>query len=73
MSELLSKEAARPHSPWALEISQKLPTGTLVSSDACIAILKDFLGGLPQCDERIILLDGFPRNIDQARKFDEVG
>ncbi|KAI4169395.1 MAG: hypothetical protein LQ348_007277 [Seirophora lacunosa] len=71
MSDLLRWEEKRPHSPWAEEIQSKLPTGTLVSSDACIFVLGYFLRGLPDDPSRKIILDGFPRNLDQARKFEE--
>ncbi|KAL8644517.1 MAG: hypothetical protein Q9210_007215 [Variospora velana] len=71
MSDLLRWEKKRPLSPWAQEIKSKLPSGTLVSSDACIFALKYFLSGLPNDPSRKIILDGFPRNLDQARKFEQ--
>lgn len=69
MSDLLRHEAQRPDSPFADEINSKLPMGILVSSDAAIAAFKSYLDGSPHDDSRRILLDGFPRNLDQAQKF----
>ncbi|KAL8965974.1 MAG: hypothetical protein Q9197_006234 [Variospora fuerteventurae] len=71
MSDLLRWEKKRPLSPWAQEIKSKLPSGTLVSSDACIFALKYFLSGLHDNPSRKIILDGFPRNLDQACEFEK--
>ncbi|KAG7008519.1 hypothetical protein G7Y79_00005g016600 [Physcia stellaris] len=74
MSDLLRREAQRPTSPFAEEINSKLPKGILVSSDAAIAALRSYLEVLSDDKSRRILLDGFPRNLDQAQKFrQEIG
>ena len=69
MSDLLREEAERPTSLFANEINSKLPKGILVSSDATIAAFKSYLDKPTSDKSRKILLDGFPRNLDQAQKF----
>ena len=71
MSDLLREEAKKPTSPFAQEINSKLPEGILVSSDATVAAFRSYLDGSPPDSSRIILLDGFPRNHDQAKKFQQ--
>ncbi|KAL8713102.1 MAG: hypothetical protein Q9225_006822 [Loekoesia sp. 1 TL-2023] len=71
MSDLLREEAQKPGSVNAPEIDRKLPTGTLVSGDLATAVLKKFLSGLSPDTSQTILLDGFPRNLGQAQKFEE--
>ncbi|KAL8761352.1 MAG: hypothetical protein Q9184_002517 [Pyrenodesmia sp. 2 TL-2023] len=73
MSALLRQEAARPLSPWAKDINSKLSTGRAVSSETTTSILRASLDR-PPFDNSRILLDDFPRNLDQACRFeDEVG
>ena len=69
MSDLLRKEAANTASAWAEEIQSKLPKGELVSSGACMAALRSFLDSWAHEASQIILLDGFPRNMDQALQY----
>ncbi|KAL8816411.1 MAG: hypothetical protein Q9223_004569 [Gallowayella weberi] len=71
MSDLLREESKRPGSQWAQEIEAKLPTGILVSSETSTAVLDAWLDSLPQGQPTTYLLDGFPRNLDQARAFAE--
>ncbi|KAL8685640.1 MAG: hypothetical protein Q9224_005738 [Gallowayella concinna] len=71
MSDLLSAEGTRPDSQWAQEINAKLPTGVLVSSETSTAVLDAWLDSLPEGQSTTYLLDGFPRNMDQARAFVE--
>ena len=70
MSDLLREEAQRPDSPWALEVSQKLPTGVLMSGELTTAVLKRYIHGLSPTESRLHLLDGFPRSLEQAKDFD---
>ncbi|KAL8726076.1 MAG: hypothetical protein Q9166_006955 [cf. Caloplaca sp. 2 TL-2023] len=71
MSSLLKAEAERSDSPWAQEINDKLPSGTLVSSELSTAILQGWFDRMPKDQTCTYLLDGFPRNIGQANKFVE--
>ncbi|KAL8856014.1 MAG: hypothetical protein Q9178_007385 [Gyalolechia marmorata] len=71
MSDLLREERNRPGSPWAQEIKDKLPSGTLVSSELSTAVLQAWYNRQPQDHTVTYLLDGFPRNIEQAGKFAE--
>lgn len=69
MSDLLREEAKRPTSLFANEIKSKLPKGILVSSNATVAAFRSYLDEFHNDDSRSILLDGFPRNLDQAQMF----
>ncbi|KAL9591855.1 MAG: hypothetical protein Q9179_007305 [Wetmoreana sp. 5 TL-2023] len=70
MSDLLRAEAQRPGSRWAEEINQKLPTGALVGVELSTAVLRRFVDELPLWEGKTYLLDGFPRNLEQAMGFD---
>lgn len=50
--------------------NSKLSTGRAVSSDATASILRDLLDR-PPFDNSKILLDDFPRNLDQACRFED--
>ncbi|KAL8728068.1 MAG: hypothetical protein Q9181_005479 [Wetmoreana brouardii] len=71
MSDLLRAEAADPGSPWAREINEKLPNGILVSSELCVDVFSTWRSAQRRSCPRFCLLDGFPRNVDQAREFQE--
>ncbi|KAL8926840.1 MAG: hypothetical protein Q9208_002649 [Pyrenodesmia sp. 3 TL-2023] len=70
MNDLLRREAARPLSPWAKDINSKLSTGRAVSSEATTPILKDFFDRNSFAKSKI-LLDDFPRNLDQVCRFED--
>lgn len=71
MSDLLRTEMDKPDSPWAHEIKAKLPFGVLVSSELSTAVLQAWYSRLPQGHTNTYLLDGFPRDIEQAGDFAE--
>ena len=71
MSDLLRAEMDKPDSPWAQEIKAKLPFGVLVSRELSTAVLQAWYSGLPQGHTTTYLLDGFPRDIEQAGDFSE--
>ncbi|KAL8954399.1 MAG: hypothetical protein Q9183_007144 [Haloplaca sp. 2 TL-2023] len=70
MSDLLREEAKRPDSPWALEINAKLPKGELMSGKVTTAVLDRYIREVLPFDGRLLLLDGFPRNLEQAKDFE---
>ncbi|KAL8866445.1 MAG: hypothetical protein Q9174_006300, partial [Haloplaca sp. 1 TL-2023] len=72
MSDLLREEAKRPGSPWAKEINQKLPTGELMSGGLTLSVLLRYIQEDFPADGKLLLLDGFPRSIEQAKEFDEM-
>ena len=69
MSDLLRAEKDKPESPWAEEIQEKMPLGVHVSSQASTGVLQAWYNSLPQDHTKTYLLDGFPRNIEQAEAF----
>lgn len=71
MSDLLRAEKDKPDSPWAQEIKAKMPFGVLVSSEISTAVLQAWYNRLPQNHMNTYLLDGFPRDIEQAGDFAE--
>lgn len=71
MSNLLRAEKDTPDSPWAQEIMAKMPFGVLVSSEISTAVLQAWYKRLPQNQTNTYLLDGFPRDIEQADDFAE--
>lgn len=71
MSDLLRAEMDKPDSPWVQEIKAKLPFGVLVSSELSTAVLQAWYSRLPQGHTTTYLLDGFPRDVEQAGGFAE--
>ncbi|KAL8992428.1 MAG: hypothetical protein Q9169_007114 [Polycauliona sp. 2 TL-2023] len=69
MSTLLSEEMNKFDSPWAQEIKDKMPHGVHVSSAVSTAVLEAWYKSLPNDHKNTYLLDGFPRNIEQASAF----
>ncbi|KAL8976433.1 MAG: hypothetical protein Q9205_007555, partial [Flavoplaca limonia] len=69
MSDLLRAEKDKPESPWAQEILAKMPLGVHVSSQVSTSVLQAWYNSLPQDHTKTYLLDGFPRNIEQAEAF----
>lgn len=51
------------------EIKNIIDKGNLVSDEIVIEVLKDYLDNTKTTD---LLLDGFPRNISQAKKLDDI-
>ena len=71
MGDLLRDERDKPGSPWAQEINDAIYQGRLVSGELSIKVLQEhFSKGLKPRRNNVIL-DGFPRNIDQATLFEE--
>ncbi len=71
MSDLLREAKETASSPHAEEIARKLPTGNLVGGEVAISILGDFLRTFTPDSAPTILLDGLPRNIEQAQAFEK--
>lgn len=64
------REKAKDSSPLGIEINEKISNGLFVSDELIISILKERIQK-EDCSNGYIL-DGFPRNIDQAKAYDEM-
>lgn len=71
MSMILHEEETELGSPQAAELYKKLPTGTLVRGSLAVAVLEKHVKKLSGYTAKTILLDGFPRNMDQAQCFED--
>eukprot|EP00002_Diphylleia_rotans_P038789 TRINITY_DN8863_c0_g1_i1.p1 TRINITY_DN8863_c0_g1~~TRINITY_DN8863_c0_g1_i1.p1 ORF type:complete len:198 (-),score=49.26 TRINITY_DN8863_c0_g1_i1:332-925(-) len=65
--DLLRDEAKQPSSPHAKMLEQMLKEGQIVPDDITINLLQK---AITQTSKSIILIDGFPRRIDQAIEFE---
>ena len=65
----LLRSASKENSDFGNELKEKLESGNLVSDDIVIEVLNRYLA---KTDNNNLLLDGFPRNIYQAEKLDEI-
>ncbi|KAL8761354.1 MAG: hypothetical protein Q9184_002519 [Pyrenodesmia sp. 2 TL-2023] len=70
MSDLLREAERNASAAYAEEIARNLAKGTLVSGEVAMAALGEFLSTLPTNPSPTILLDGFPRDIEQAQSFE---
>jgi len=66
----LLRKAALEDSELGRNINRQLQTGGLVSDDVTLSLLKDRIH-LPDCNNGYIL-DGFPRNVEQAKIYDNI-
>ena len=71
MGDLLRDERDKPGSPWAREINDAIHQGRLVSGELSIKVLQDHFSKGLKPGRNNVILDGFPRNIDQATLFEE--
>ena len=71
MGDLLRNEKDKLSSPWAQEINDAIEQGRLVSGELSIKVLQDYFSKRLQPGRSNIILDGFPRNIEQATLFEE--
>ncbi|KAL8926842.1 MAG: hypothetical protein Q9208_002651 [Pyrenodesmia sp. 3 TL-2023] len=71
MSDLLRDAKEDASSPHAEEIARCLSTGALVSGHIATSVLEGFIHTLLPDSSQIILLDGFPRDIEQAQTFEK--
>ena len=65
----LLRETSREESDLGKEIKSIMESGKLVSDDLVLEVLNNYLN---KTDNMNLLLDGFPRNIYQATKLDEI-
>lgn len=70
VGDLLRREAARD-SPLGATVARTMQRGEIVPGEVTIALLKDELAALSGKYEGV-LIDGFPRAMDQAVTFEEV-
>lgn len=66
--ELLREEVARK-TPLGLSVANKLAQGLLVADDIVLGLIKDKITSL---GSKGFLLDGYPRNIEQARQLNRL-
>lgn len=64
------REAARKKLPWGIEADKLIRGGNFVPDNVMIPLITHTLGE-PKCDHGFIL-DGFPRNIQQAHSLTEI-
>lgn len=65
----LLRSASKDESDFGKNLKVMLESGNLVSDDIVLEVLNKYL---EKCNELNLLLDGFPRNIYQAEKLDEI-
>ena len=65
----LLRSAASNNDPLGMKLQEILKSGKLVSDDIVLEVFNNYLDNT---DNMNLLLDGFPRNIYQAEKLDEI-
>lgn len=65
----LLRNASSSETDFGKNLKQMMESGNLVSDDIVLEVLNKYL---QQCDNLNLLFDGFPRNIYQAEKLDEI-
>jgi len=65
----LLRNAASRSDEFGKKLKEMLTSGTLVSDDIVLEVFNNYIKDL---DDINLLLDGFPRNINQAKKLDEI-
>ena len=73
--ELLRKECARPDSPHAAFIKERIAQGDVVPYKLIMSLVKSEMSSALRSDRWAngigrFILDGFPRDLDQAHSFD---
>ena len=66
MGDILRAEIDKLDSPWAEQIQYQMREGGLVRSDLSMRLLHSYIFAATMAGRKKFLLDGFPRNIDQA-------
>ena len=69
MGDILRAEAKNTSSPWAEQIHQHMRDGALVGHELCVDLLLHHVSSMTMEDDETLLLDGFPRSIEQAIQF----
>src|ERR1700753_1118818 len=71
--DLLREEQDRPGSQYGEMIKEYIREGTIVPMEVTIQLLENAMGRAMQDEgKHKFLIDGFPRKMDQAEKFEEV-
>ena len=65
----LLRSASREENDFSKELKSIMESGKLVSDDIVLQVLSNYLD---KADNMNLLLDGFPRNVYQAEKLDEI-
>lgn len=72
MGELLLQERSKPDSDVGSIINEHISQGALVPADVTVEVLKRAMDKVPDWKHTKFLIDGFPRNVEQALAFNEV-
>ena len=64
------REAVKAQTQWGLRAKDAMNAGKLVSDEIVLGIIKENMGKV-EC-ERGMILDGFPRTVQQAEEFDKI-
>jgi len=67
----LFRDNLRRETPLGLQAKRYVEKGELVPDDVTVAMVQDRLNQ-PGCDSKGVILDGFPRTVEQARALEEV-
>ena len=71
MGDLLREEAQSPASRFADFINASIRESVIIPADLTIRLLQRKMDDFKLQRQRMFLIDGFPRSLDQARVFEE--
>ena len=71
MGDMLRTERDRPDSPWAEQIQHQMREGGLVRPELSVELLESYISQAINASNKRIILDGFPRSIEQAVLFEQ--
>lgn len=71
MGDLLREEAQSPTSDFASFINESIKESVVIPAGLTIRLLQKKIEVLQQQAQRMFVIDGFPRSLDQAYAFEE--
>ncbi|KAI3325392.1 adenylate kinase [Xylariaceae sp. AK1471] len=72
IGDILRTEMRRPGSDYAAIIEQNMRAGTVGPKEVTVGILKSHILEKSRSGIDLFILDGFPRNLEQAQYFEEI-